>query len=226
MRPQAKFAPSVALNSKAMALVFISAVVRNFQPSSLKAAPMPSHFCAAAVSFTVTVAVAVESVGMASVFQYAPGAEVTSGGRLGVTTVPPALPAVPMLPAVPTGAPLAPAPGLAPAVPTGAPPLPVPAVGITVPLPAVGVPGVPAVPTGGAPPVPFGAPAPGVTGAPAAPAVPGVPVELLSEPHAATANTRPKLVRERNAKFEFEKSLVMGSKTLVAVRGGSRLICC
>src|SRR6478735_3746706 len=162
MRPQAKFAPSVALNSKAMALVFISAVVRNFQPSSLKAAPMPSHFCAAAVSFTVTVAVAVESVGMASVFQYAPGAEVTSGGRLGVTTVPPALPAVPMLPAVPTGAPLAPAPGLAPAVPGG-------------------------------------------------------PVELLSEPHAATANTRPKLVRERNAKFEFEKSLVMGSKTLVAV---------
>src|SRR3954471_8447148 len=100
-----------------MALVFIASELRYFQPSSLKAAPMPSQFCATAVSLTVTVAAAVESVGMASAFQYAPGAEVTSGGR--VTTVPPPPPA-PGVPPVPTGG--APPALLPPAPIGGAPP--------------------------------------------------------------------------------------------------------
>src|SRR6478752_7615872 len=81
MRPQANAAPSLALKSSFIACCCKSLVVRKLQPSSLKAAPKPSHFCARVVSLTVTVAAAVESTSMPSVLQYAPGAEVTSGGN-------------------------------------------------------------------------------------------------------------------------------------------------
>jgi len=76
------------------------------------------------------VAAAVESVGVASVFQYAPGADVTNGGRF-TTTWPPPLPAVGALPD-------APPPGFdEPAVPGAAPPVPVSAPAALFPVPAV-----------------------------------------------------------------------------------------
>src|SRR6187551_982442 len=132
MRPQARPAPSLALKSSLRAAFCSSGVVRKLQPSSLNVPPKPSHFCKVVVSFTVTVAAEVDSVSAPSVFQYAPGAEVTSGGSGGAADPPPvpAPPAVGALPAVP---------GFEPPVPLPAPPLPygtyVPPVLPALPLP-------------------------------------------------------------------------------------------
>ena len=85
-----------------MACVCIADEVRTVQPSSLKAPPKPSHFWAAEVSLTVTVAVPVVTVVAVAVVQYAPGAEVIT---FIVTAVPP-VPGDPPVaaPPVPVGA--------------------------------------------------------------------------------------------------------------------------
>src|SRR5262245_23554563 len=148
MRPHAKLAPSVALKSSRMASVFICADVRASQPFSLNAAPKPSHVCCGCVSLTVTVAAAVDSVSVPSVFQYAPIAEVTSGGKL--TVIAPPLPPLPPVEPLPPPPPVGPAP---PVPPVGAAP-PVPPVVPTPPVPPIGpVPPVPAAPP--VPPVPL-----------------------------------------------------------------------
>jgi len=81
-----KRAPS-APNSRLIALSRSAAVSvdRAAHPFSLNAPPNPSQICAAAVSSTVTSALPlVTSVSAPSVFQYAPGAEVISAGRVPV----------------------------------------------------------------------------------------------------------------------------------------------
>src|SRR5512147_2486329 len=114
MRPQVKLQPSVPKSSfMAWSCRSFDNPVRYFQPRSLNAPPMPSQFWSALVSSTVTVAVPlVASVHLASVFQYAPDADVTRASSTGGGSVPPPAPAAP------------PADGVPPSVPVVFPPPP------------------------------------------------------------------------------------------------------
>src|SRR5262245_43271287 len=67
----------------AVSLSLASSMDRTFHPASLNEPPKPSQICAVAPSLTVTSALPlVTSVSCPSVFQYAPGADVTSAGAL------------------------------------------------------------------------------------------------------------------------------------------------
>src|SRR5689334_15645698 len=84
MRPNARRAPSAPYRSwRARSRSASGSIDRYAQPRSLNAPPKPSQIWAAAVSSTVTSAPPVVTVVSApSVFQYAPGADVTRVGVL------------------------------------------------------------------------------------------------------------------------------------------------
>jgi len=144
------------------------------------------------VSFTVTVAAAVESVSAPSVFQYAPGAEVTNGGR-GTTVPPPALPVAPAAPGRPPA--FEPLDPTAPPVPLGAPALLALPVAPALPLLWPSVEPVAPVECPGVPALLLGAPA--LALAPAAP--PGV-LPLFPESQANAASTSAKLEIEASSR--------------------------
>src|SRR6478752_6922778 len=158
MRPHEKCVPS-ALNSSLSASSCRAGVVSTLQPFSLKAAPKPSHVCAAVASLTVTSAVAPVTSVKVPTFQKSPMVDVTSAGPGGGLVLPPVpVPAVPVgVPPVPVGVPPVPV-GLVPAVvlpvpavvPLPEPPTPVP-VPAVVPLPVPAVVDAPLEPVGCAP---------------------------------------------------------------------------